>query len=277
MRIQTLQQLAVCSWSGWPDSPQTLVNRLNAIGLRRVQLAFDPLLSKPAWSDALPYLRDAGVTIVSGMFESGAEDYSTPARIRATGGVAPDAPYEAMLARVPSYLALLDQLGLDKISFHAGFIPHEPENPLRPLMQSRLATLAERFAAGGKLLLLETGQETAETLAALLGEMDAPNLRVNFDPGNMLLYSMGDPVAALRLLLPRIAQIHIKDAIPSGNPEVWGVEKPAGEGQVDWARFFEILSLADYAGDLVIERECGDDPVGEIKRAVAYLSRFLQA
>jgi sugar phosphate isomerase/epimerase len=182
-----------------------------------------------------------------------------------------------MLARVPRYLALLDQLGLDKISFHAGFIPHEPDNPLRPVMRERLAALAARFASGGKLLLLETGQETAETLAALLDETDIPNLRVNFDPGNMLLYSMGDPVAALRLLLPRIAQIHIKDAVPSGNPEVWGEEKPAGEGRVDWPSFFEILTNADYAGDLVIERECGNDPVGEIKRAAAFLSRFLQA
>jgi sugar phosphate isomerase/epimerase len=142
-------------------------------------------------------------------------------------------------------------------------------------MRDRLAELAAAFAVGKKLLLLETGQETAATLAALLDELDAPNLRVNFDPGNMLLYSMGDPVEALQILLPRIAQIHIKDAIPSGDPEVWGREMPAGEGRVDWPRFFEILAAADYAGDLVIERECGDDPVGEIRRTVKFLRRFL--
>ena len=275
MHTQTLQQLAVCSWSGWPDSPQTLLQRLDAIGLKRIQLALDPILAKPAWAGTLRLLREAGVAVVSGMFENGVEDYATPAIIRETGGVLPDAAFAAMLARVPAYLALLDELGLDKVSFHAGFIPHDLANPRRALMTERLTRLAAAFAEGGKLLLLETGQETAQTLVALLDELALPNLRVNFDPGNMLLYSMGDPIAALETLLPRIAQIHIKDAIPSGNPEVWGQEMPAGEGHVDWARFFEILTKAGYAGDLVIERECGNDPVGEIKRAAVYLSRFL--
>jgi sugar phosphate isomerase/epimerase len=275
MRTQTLQQLAVCSWSGQPDSPQTLLQRLDAIGLKRIQLALDPILARPAWADALRLLRDAGVTVVSGMFETGAEDYSTPASIRKTGGLLPDAAFAAVFARVPAYLALLDELGLDKVSFHAGFIPHDGTDLHRALMIKRLGQLAAAFAKGKKLLLLETGQETAPTLVSLLDELGAPNLRVNFDPGNMLLYSMGDPIAALETLLPRIAQIHIKDAIPSGDSEVWGRETPAGEGQVDWRRFFEILANANYAGDLVIERECGNDPVNEIARAIRFLAGIL--
>jgi sugar phosphate isomerase/epimerase len=275
MRSLTQQQLAVCSWSGSPESPQVLLQRLDAIGLKRIQLALDPILAKPAWADTLPLLNAAGVTVVSGMFENGVEDYSTPAAIRKTGGVYPDSAFSATMARVPAYLALLDKLNLDKVSFHAGFIPHAQDNPVRAVMVKRLTELATAFAKGGKLLLLETGQETAETLLSLLREIHLPNLRVNFDPGNMLLYSMGEPVAALGRLLPYVTQIHIKDAIPSGDSEVWGCETPAGEGQVNWDGFFEILSKADYIGDLVIERECGNDPVGEIKRAKNYLTRFL--
>ncbi|MDR0536314.1 MAG: sugar phosphate isomerase/epimerase [Puniceicoccales bacterium] len=271
-----LSQLAVCSWSGWPDSVQTLLSRLEAIGLKRIQLALDPLIDKPeAWGGTLGRLRDAGISVVSGMFGTPMEDYSTPATIRATGGVAPDAACKGILSRVPRYLELLDALEIDKVSFHAGFIPHSSSDPRYDSMRARLATVAEAFAKGGKLLLLETGQESAPTLDALLRSLALPNLRVNFDPGNMLLYSMGDPVAALELLLPHIAQIHIKDAIPSGDPEVWGREVPAGEGEVDWRRFFAILEAAGYAGDLVIERECGDDPVGEIRRAIGYLKTHL--
>ncbi|MDR2512327.1 MAG: sugar phosphate isomerase/epimerase [Puniceicoccales bacterium] len=275
MRQQTRQQLAVCSWSGQPDSPQTLIQRLEGMGLRRIQLALNPVLLLPAWRGSIALLRAAGVEVVSGMFETGAEDYSTPASIRATGGVGPDASFEATLARVPQYIALLDELGLDKVSFHAGFIPHDPAASGRAMMCARLKTLATRFAAAGKCLLLETGQETAQTLCQLLRELGQPTLKVNFDPGNMLLYSMGDPIVSLELLLPHIAQVHIKDAIASGNPEQWGREMSAGSGQVDWPRFFAILARADYTGDLVIERECGNDPVGEIRRAVAYLDPLL--
>ena len=275
MHQQTRQQLAVCSWSGQPDSPYALIQRLEVMGLRRIQLALNPILLDPAWRDAISLLRAASIHVVSGMFETGAEDYSTPASIRATGGVAPDGPFKAMLARVPQYIALLDELGLDKASFHAGFIPHDPAAPGRTTMCARLQTLATRFAEAGKLLLLETGQETAQTLAHLLQELKQPALKVNFDPGNMLLYSMGDPIVSLELLLPHVAQVHIKDAIASGDPEIWGREMPVGMGQVDWPRFFEILGRVDYAGDLVIERECGDDPAGEIRRAVAYLDSLL--
>ncbi|MDR1818414.1 MAG: sugar phosphate isomerase/epimerase [Puniceicoccales bacterium] len=275
MNRLSFDQLAVCSWSLKPESPQQLVAQLREIPLARVQLALDPLLDKPAWAEARGMFADAGVSVVSGMIETGAEDYSTPASIRATGGLLPDAPFERLLARAPRHADLLDAFGLDKVSFHAGFIPHIPNAPKRKIIKERLAALAGVFAARGKLLLLETGQETARTLAAFLDEVALPNVRVNFDPGNMLLYSMGDPVAALELLLPRIAQIHIKDAVPSGDIERWGVEQPAGEGSVDWERFFAVLAGADYAGDLVIERECGSAPIPEIARAAAFLGKFL--
>jgi len=269
-------QLAVCSWCVKPADPQTLAARLSEIGISRVQLALDPLLADPHWSDARAVLRDSGVSVISGMFENGAEDYSTPAAIRATGGVLPDEPYAAMLARAPRYIELLDEFHLGKASFHAGFIPRVPGAPKRKIIMERLRELAAPFAAAGKQLLLETGQETAPALVSFLDELALPNVRVNFDPGNMLLYSMGDPVKALELLLPRIAQIHIKDAMPSGDIEIWGVEKPAGEGAVDWERFFALLETARYDGDLAIERECGDAPVAEIRRAAAFLDKFLE-
>lgn len=276
MKKQTLEQLAVCSWSGWPETPQVLLERLRGIGLKRIQLALDPLLDKSEWAETLSLLRAEKVVVVSGMFGTAEENYTTPATIRETGGLAPETAYRAILERVPRYVALLDELGLDKVSFHAGFIPHDATDLRRGELLQRLGAVADAFAEGEKLLLLETGQETAATLVALLRELDRPNLRVNFDPGNMLLYSMGEPLAALQQLLPWVAQVHLKDAIASGNPEVWGKEMPAGEGQVDWPRFFALLAEADYTGNLVIERECGSDPVGEIRRAVNFLSTVLE-
>ena len=271
MSRQSFSQLAVCSWSGAPASPGQLIERLQGMGLKRVQLALDPLLDNELWKETPELLKEAAVSVVSGMFGTPLEDYSTPASIRATGGIVPDAAYERVSGRISAYTKLLDVFGTDLVSFHAGFIPHDRNAPLRKILLSRLGKLADAFAASGKKLLLETGQEEAETLLELLKELERPNLRVNFDPGNLLLYSMGDPLEALELLLPWIEQIHIKDALPSGDRERWGVEMPAGQGQVDWRRFMAILDEADYRGNLVIERECGDNPVGEIRAATDFL------
>ncbi|MDR3228419.1 MAG: sugar phosphate isomerase/epimerase [Puniceicoccales bacterium] len=275
MLKQTQKQLAVCSWSLKPDSPQTLIARLREIPITRVQLALNPLYYDPVWRDAPFILRDAGIKVVSGMIENGEENYSSPAAIRATGGLAPTLPFMNLFSRVTRYKIMMEQLGITDVSFHAGATPAVGDQ-WHEIIAYRLESLAKYFSFSEKNLLLETGQDPADTLSDFLDEVASPNTYVNFDPGNMLLYNMGDPIAALKKLLPRIAQVHIKDAVASGDPDVWGVEHPAGEGDVDWPAFFDILSNADYTGNLVIERECGENPVEDIRRAINYLSRFLE-
>ena len=275
MISQTLDQVGLCSWSGHPKSPEELVARLKAVGLTKIQLALDPLIRDATWANTHQVLKDGGIQVVSGMFETLKEDYATPARIRETGGLGPDDAFAETLARVPRYVQILNEFGLRRVSFHAGFIPHDADDPQRKIILERLGRISDAFDRANKILMLETGQETAETLVETLHDLARVNLRVNFDPGNMLLYSMGDPIKALEELYPYIEQIHIKDAIASGNPEVWGVEKPAGEGQVDWPAFFKFLGHNDYGGDLIIEREVGQDFDGEIRRAKAYLGSVL--
>ena len=43
-------------------------------------------------------------------------------------------------------------------------------------------------------------------LARFLDDLAAPNVGVNFDPANMILYAKGDPVAGLKTLLPYLQQ-----------------------------------------------------------------------
>jgi hypothetical protein len=84
---------------------------------------------------------------------------------------------------------------------------------------------------------LETGQETAETLAHFLRKLDHRAVGVNLDPANMLLYDKGDPVAAVRALGPWLKQCHLKDAVRTKVPGQWGEEVVLGTGQVDWKAF----------------------------------------
>jgi len=260
-------RLAVCSWSLQPASPQALIEALNQIGIKRVQLALNPVREGGAWADAKAQLADAGVEVVSGMFETVGEDYSTLESIKATGGVVPDATWPQSWENMQKTAPIAVDLGVKLVTLHAGFLPHEQSDPLYGKLTDRIAQIASLFAEHGLELGFETGQEDADTLLAFLDHLEHHNVGVNFDPANMILYDKGDPVAALQKLLPHVKQVHIKDGTKTKTPGEWGAEVTTGTGEVDWPEFFGVLDQAGYAGDLCIEREAGDDRIGDIQAA----------
>lgn len=262
------ERLAVCSWSLQAANPEELISRLEATGVWRVQLALDPLRQSPGvWGETGSLLRRRGFTIVSGMFGCLGEDYSTLESIRLTGGIAPDSTWEGNLANIRATAGLAQQLGLGLVTFHAGFLPHEEMDPNFGKMLKRLTAVADVFAAKNIGLGLETGQETASLLAQLLRKLERPNVGVNFDPANMILYDKGDPIDALRVLGPWIRQVHLKDATRTKTAGVWGEEVAAGTGEVAWAEFFRTLEELDFRSDVVIEREAGARRVPDIRAA----------
>lgn len=265
-------RLAVCSWSLKPQSCDELIEKVRACGLSAVQLHLDPIAeNKPGWAGAGAKLAAAGIRVVSGMVACVGEDYSTIARIEETGGVIPDATWPATLQRMQACVPVAVEMGLKLVTFHAGFIPPAAGHPARAKAHARLWQLAASFGGRGIAIGLETGQESSSTLLGFLRELGASNVGVNFDPANMLLYGSGDPIEALRELSPHVRQVHLKDAKPSNVQGQWGVEVPLGEGDVDWSTFFQILSEVGYQGPLPIEREAGDDRLGDVRRGVSFL------
>ncbi len=264
------ERLAVCSWSLQPADPQDLVAKLLACGVRRVQLALDPLRESPRiWRRTETLFRRNHITLVSGMFGCIGEDYATLESIRLTGGLAPDATWEQNRKIIKATVGLAAGLGLKLVTFHAGFLPSQATDAPEARLLPRLAEVAGLFAAAHIALGLETGQETAPALAALLQKLRRPNLGVNFDPANMILYNQGDPVAALPVLARWIRQVHIKDATRPKVPGTWGEEVAAGAGEVDWRAFFATLQQLNFAGNLVVEREAGTRRVADIIAARA--------
>ena len=271
-----MTRVGVCSWSLHPGSAAELAERARATGVGAVQLALDPLRTG-AWPVAatVDALARAGLAIRSGMMGMRGEDYSTPATIRATGGVRPDRHWRENLEAAVANAELARELGIELVSFHAGFLPEDPGNPERDAMLERLGAIADAFAAEDVAVALETGQETAATLEAALDDLDHPGVGVNFDPANMLLYDRGDPVEALARLAPRVRQVHVKDARRPTAPDTWGEEVPVGAGEVDWVAFFDALRAGGFAGDLMIEREAGEKRVEEIRAARALVEEQL--
>lgn len=273
MGVPSVPRLGVCSWSLQAASPAELAARVRATGLAWVQLALDPL-REGAWSpeETRTTLAAAGIGIVSGMMGTVGEDYSTLATIRETGGVRPDAHWEANRRNASACARLARGLGLELVTFHAGFLPEE-HGAERTKLLARLREIVDRCAEHGVRVAFETGQETATNLREFLHELARPSAGVNFDPANMILYGMGEPVAALGELAPCVRQIHVKDARRAARAGEWGSEVPVGTGEVDWPRFFALVARERLAVDLLIEREAGTQRVADIVTAREHVAR----
>ncbi|TVQ51699.1 MAG: sugar phosphate isomerase/epimerase [Phycisphaerales bacterium] len=262
-------RLAVCSWSLQPEGPDDLFESLDQLECRRIQLALSPLIHEPdRWAGVFDVLEKQGIEVVSGMMAMAGEDYTSLESIARTGGVRPDATWEANREHVARIAEQAAEHDINLVTFHAGFLPESNGDGERLVMLRRLAEIADHFATRSVDIAFETGQESAATLLAVLDELDRQNVGVNFDPANMILYGTGDPIEALRRLAINVRQIHIKDATSPAAPGAWGTEVPVGDGAVDWKAFMTEVLGWRRAVDLVIERESGDHRIEDIARAI---------
>ena len=260
-------RLAVCSWSLQPTSPQDFIS-LKATGVRRVQLALDPIARVPALWGRTPALFD----------EAGIEDRLRHVRspsARTTRRWRPSRSRAASrrtrrgrrTAEHPGTVPIAEQLGCRcSRSTPASCRTTKATRPTTKLMQ-RLREVADIFGARRITLGLETGQETAPALLDLLEKLDRPNVGVNFDPANMVLYDKGDPIDALSTLAPWIRQVHIKDGDPHESPGHVGRGSRRRHGRRGLARVLRGAREVGYTGDLCIEREAGTQRVADIAAA----------
>lgn len=273
MSSHFVNRLAVCSWSLQPPDPETLIQQVKEAGLRAIQIALDPIREKPEiWGKIGELCLANGMILASGMFGTIGEDYSTMESIRRTGGVVPDQNWAENWKNIQASADLAKTLGLRLVTFHAGFLPEDLADPAYNKLLSRIRQIADLFARKGIDLGFETGQEDADTLELFLIKLNRPNVGVNFDPANMILYDKGDPIDALQTLGKRLKQCHIKDACRTTIPGQWGQEVVVGTGEVDWKAFFETLDELKFAGFCSIEREAGDQRLADIKTAREFVA-----
>ena len=227
-------RLGVCSWSLQPRERGELLAAMKEIGFGRVQLALSPLVEdRDAWSGAFEELKSEGYEVVSGMFSPCGEDYSTLETIKMTGGLAMDDIWDANQDMAKRVAEVANENGLKVITFHAGFIPHDSSDPVFAKLCDRITTVADIFQDADCETLFETGQETADDLMVFLNHLGREDVGINFDPANMILYGKGDPIAALKKLMSKVRQVHIKDAVATKVEGTWGEEVCVGTGEVD--------------------------------------------
>ncbi len=270
-------QIGVCSWSLQVTSIPELEKLCQDLNVNLVQLALgDP--HHATWEEGDGMIQKAKETpleISATMMGFPGEDYTTPKTIEETGGFGDPKTRDERIELFKWGVQNTAELGRAQIiTTHAGFIP-EPGEAGRKELLDCLGLAASIAKEKNQILALETGQETADLLRLTLDELGCENLKVNFDPANMILYDKGDPIRAIEILGPDIAHVHAKDAkypLEKGN---WGEEVPLGEGQVGMESFLKALIQAGYTGPIAIEREVGDQ-AGRIKDIQAGVETLAQ-
>jgi len=272
------ERVGVCSWS-FQKPLREVAAEMDRMGIRGIHLALGPFIaadgrhgaaeSVETFAFVKEKIRSGAWKLMSTMIGFPQEDYSTLETIRRTGGIVPDACWEANRRLLSRAAELSQELGSRYLSLHAGFLDESDPKAYAKYVE-RVSWMRDECRKHGVELILESGQETAEDLAKFMAAV--PGVGINFDPANMILYGKGDPVRAVDRLGTWIRQVHVKDANVTQVPGTWGTETPWGDGQVGGNRFLQALDAIGYRGNFVIEREGGTSRVRDIALAVTRLT-----
>lgn len=161
------------------------------------------------------------------------------------------------LPSLETFIRLAKKLGTNRIR---GFAFWKGEMSLQealPAIKDALTRAGERLREEQMVLVLENEPTTygtdAAALATILREVNMPEVRALWDPGNDGYADTGEvPYPnGYEIIKPYIHHVHIKDVAhdEQGNP----VGVPFGKGIVDFAGQFERLAKDGYNGFCVLE------------------------
>ncbi|MEX2176182.1 MAG: sugar phosphate isomerase/epimerase family protein [Pirellulaceae bacterium] len=250
------------------------------LGIPTIQLHAPHAASRTkASADAfLKRLADYGIRLTCVFCGFEGESYADIPTVAGTVGLVPPATRAARTKELKEIADFAKLLGCQAVGLHIGFVPHDTAEPLYRQIIDVSRDVCDHLAHGGQALHLETGQETAESLVQFIQDVARPNLYINFDPANMILYGTGEPITALKKVGKYVRSIHCKDgkwAELAGKE--WGQEVPLGEGDVGMENYLRTLQAIGYDGPLTIEREIPQEPdrqKAEIGHAVGLLTEL---
>ena len=244
----------------WADrAPREKIGWVKSLGVSCGQLGLSgeadiSAAAGRAWREAL---EAEGFTLVTVFTAYTGESYADIPTVQRTVGFIPPRTRAEREARTLAASDFAVVLGAPSLATHVGFVPHDRNDPDYLAVRDMVRRVCDKCAANGQTFALETGQEPAATLLQFLGDVGRPNLKINFDPANMILYGTGDPIEALEVVKAHVVSVHCKDGDwpPQDVAGALGTEQPLGKGSVGMPRFVAKLKEIGYAGPLTIERE----------------------
>jgi L-ribulose-5-phosphate 3-epimerase len=233
-----------------PFGPEAALRMLPETGVRRIEL---PIRNAgvPSFFGETPLLTDASgpadVARVQRLLDDAGMGLSS---CNVTSGNVLD---EAVVERTLRKLTLAAELGVSLVVGGGGEASTSVD-------ESRLIEQLQRIgaaaAAHGLTYCCETHPgscQNAERMFATMQAVDHPQVRLNFDTGNLYYYNRNvDLDASLRLVAPFVRHVHLKDT-PGGFEQWHFVE--LGSGVVDLALVRERLEAVGFRGPFSLELE----------------------
>ena len=264
------------------DDPVLALEAVRTLGVDLIQVSRlpDRFYTPAGAREFAGQMKRTGVRASSVVIVFDGESYRDREAVEKTVGFRPVALIPERLAYARRVVDFSADIGSDVVTFHVGFLPKDPKDPIYISMLEATDALARYAAAKGVTISLETGQETAAELEAFLEGIKSARVGVNFDTANLVLYGIEEPAAALARLLPRVTSLHIKDGLPPPDARSLGREARLGEGQVDVRTCLRILRESAFSGPLIIEnyvwRHTKRDPLEELRQAKTFIERELR-
>lgn len=252
-------EIGVMFWGG--RDPVETLRELKALGVRCGQIGIPgdmPLDGAAAkWKAALAAEQ---FTVVTAFCAYNGESYADIPTVQKTVGFIPPATRAEREKRTYAVSDFARDVGIPSIACHIGFVPEDSSDSDYLSVRELVRRVCDHAAKNKQTFALETGQEEAETLLDFFIDVNRPNLGINFDPANMVLYGSGDPIEALGTLAAHVISVHCKDGDwpPKNVKGALGEEKPLGQGSVGMERFIQKLKAIHFKGPLNIEREVPD-------------------
>jgi sugar phosphate isomerase/epimerase len=247
----------------WGDTePLKMIRAVKSLGIRCGHLGFTgavPLAGLGAvYKQALA---DEGFVVTAVFAAYDGESYADAPTVEKTVGFIPAATRAEREARTYEVIDETAAMGVPIFACHVGFVPEDHAHPDYAPVRDLVRRICDHAAKYGISFALETGQEPAASLLHFLEDVDRPNLKLNFDPANLILYGTSEPIAALELVGQHVVSVHAKDGNwpDPAKPGTLGTEMPLGSGSVGMANFVNTLKKVGYTGPLTIEREVSLD------------------
>jgi len=272
-----LEKMAIGVMLGVGEAPEESLQKVLDVGVTSAQMGrpADAWLVPEKAKELKKMIRKSGITITAVFCGFDGESYADIPTVRRTVGFVPKKTRKERLKKAKQIADFAKVLGVKNVAAHIGFVPEDPKDPDYRDIVRTVRKFADYLKKNKQKLTLETGQESGECLLRFIKDILRNNVKVNFDPANMILYGSGDPIEALKLVGKYVAGVHCKDGVPPTKKNQLGTETPLGKGDVGIKRFIQTLHDLGYKGPLTIEREItGPQQKKDIVKARKMLERI---
>ena len=274
--------LAIGVITGFQNGAQAALEVVQDLGIPTVQIGYPAALdNENGVSQIEAALAKTGIEITTVFCGFAGESYADIPTVQETVGLVPEKTRAERVQQTMKIAEFAHKIGVARVAAHIGFVPEDHADPRYAQLVEVTRRICNDLQTRVQIFALETGQETAPGLKHFIEDVKVDNLRVNFDPANMILYGNDEPIPALNILMPWIDGVHAKDGkwpTPEGQKTgQLGEETPLGEGDVNMAAWLKKLLDLGYRGPITIEREIsGDKQKEDIRQGKNLLEDLLR-